>query len=79
MGSDDTEEFVRRIKEDAAFREHVLDSADPETRLAVAREHGYDITAAGLGEYAGRLRDDHLEGVVAATCPDACSKRIEPA
>ena len=78
MGGNDTEELVRRIKEAAALREQVRDSADPETRLAVAWEHGYDVTAADLGEYAVRLRDDPLEGVVAAACPIACSKRIEP-
>lgn len=78
MGGRDIDEFLQRMKNDPTFRDRVLESDDPETRLAVARAQGYAVTVPELDEHAARLGDDELEGIAAAGCPTLCDKRIEP-
>ncbi len=81
MGDHDVNVFLTRVKTDPAFRDRLLEPADAESRLAVARPEGYAITLDELGDLAQRLRDAALDDLYAAGsagCPVACDKRIEP-
>lgn len=81
MSDNDLEAFLARMKADQDFRERLLEPADPEARLEVARREGYLVTLDELGEHAQRLRDSHIEHLYAAgtaDCPTRCDLRIEP-
>ena len=68
MSIEAAKSFIERMKTDEVFAKKVTACKDAETRMAFAKDSGFDFTAAEIREKTtGELSDDDLENVAGGT------------
>lgn len=75
MSQEQAKQFIERMKTNKAFRKKILAVESVAERLKLARDEGYECTAADLERESERLSDTDL-AVMAGGAPSGCDRPL---
>lgn len=75
MSIDSAKLFINKMNSDEVFAQKVIECKNAETRMAFAKEEGFDFSAAEMEEMKAELSDDELDVVAGGSwcSSDGCA------